>query len=130
MKILDVTGNAADIFYVLLMYSGQYDFLPELYEVLGKEKMIQVLDIFAGTTIKFPQDKELERIAAEVSIYMRVRRAPKGARPEVIKDLADVYQTTEDTIRVIYDKTVTIIEDKLGMEILSGPKSSRRYRKQ
>jgi hypothetical protein len=130
MKILDISGHDADVFYVLLMYSGQYDFLPELYEVLGSEKMAQVLDIFAGTTISFPREKELERIAAEVSIYLRIRQAYKSKRPEVIEDLADTYCTTEDNIRVIYDKTSAVLEDKLGMVILSGPKSSRRYRKQ
>ena len=127
--MLDVTGHSAGVFYVLLMYSGQYDFLPELYEVLGQDQTIQLLDIFAGVTIKFPAEKVLERLAAEVTIYLRIKQASSRKRPEVIKDLADQYLLDEDIIRTIYDKTSAIIEDKLGMEVLLGASKLRRYRK-
>jgi hypothetical protein len=128
MRVLDVTGHAADVFYILLMYSGQYDFLPELYEVLGKEKMVQLLDIFAGVTVKFPSEKVLERLAAEVSIYLRIKQASEKMRPEVIKDLATHHMLAEDVVRDIYTKTASVIEDQLGMGVLCGSEKRRRYR--
>lgn len=128
MKVLDVTGNAADVFYVLLLYSGQYDFLPELYDVLGREKTVQLLDIFAGATVKFPPEKELERLAAEVRIYLRLKQASEKQRIAVIKDLADEYGLVEEVVKQVYDKTAAVIEDKLGMEVLLGSLKQRRYR--
>jgi len=128
MRVLDVTGHAADIFYVLLLYSGEYNFLPELYEILGQEKTVQLLDIFAGTEIRFPPSKELHRLAAEVQLYLRIKNAksPK-MRALVIHDLADQNQVTEDAIRGIYEKTKKVIEGKLGMEVLDRGKK-RRFR--
>lgn len=128
MKVLDVAGHDADIFYVLLLCSGQYDFLPELYDVLGREKTVQLLDIFAGTTVKFPPEKELERLAAEVRIFIRIKQAGEKQRLNVIKDLADQYGLTEEVVKQVYDKTASMIEDKLGMEVLIGSLKQRRYR--
>ena len=120
IRVLDVNGYAADVFYVLLLYSGQYEFLPELFDVLGRERTMQILEVFAGTTIKFPSIRRLKRLAAEVRIYLRVKNSSKNPRHRavVIHDLADEYQMTEESIRTIYERTSKLIEGDLGMEVL------------
>ena len=127
MKVLDVAGHAANAFYILLMYSGSHTYLPELYDILGHEKMIKVLDVFAGTTIKFPSEKELQRLAAEIRIYFRLKRANKKLRCMLMKEIADELGVTEDEIRAVFNKTSRVLEQQLGLEILDG-KKRRRFR--
>jgi len=126
MRILDINGYAADVFYVLLLCSGQYDFLPELYEVLGKDLTLRVLDIFAGNKIKFPPVRELHRLAAEVHIYIRVKNATSKNRAQVIHDLSREYHLSTENVRLVYEKTKKLIEGELGMQVLH--ERRRRYR--
>jgi len=128
MKFFDEPGYAVDVFYVLLMYSTHYDYLPELYEVLGKELMIKILDIFSDVTIQFPSSKELSKLASEVSIYIRIKKSTTKNRTKVISDLADEYLIDVETVNEIYARVKSIVEDQLGMEVLSGKQKPRRYR--
>lgn len=126
MQILDIQGYSADVFYVLLLYSGKYEFLPELYDVLGKDLALRVLDIFAGTRIKFPPLKEIRRLGAEVHIYLRIKNAQDQQRSQVVKDLSDEYGLSTENVRDTFERTRAIIEGDLGMKVLHGKK--RRYR--
>lgn len=123
--ILDVQGNSIDIFYVLLLYSDKYGFLPELYEILGKDKTFKLLDIFAGMTIKFPSLSEMERIAFEVKVYMKLSRVSEDYRVSITQDLADEYDLTTESIRLIFDKTKRFIEGDLNIEVMN---VKRRYK--
>ncbi len=123
MQILDLNGNQADLFYILLLYSGKYNYLPDLYDAVGKEETIKLLDIFAGVKVEFPSVEDLKKFAAEVDVYMRMKKASVKRRPSLVKDLADEYITSEDTIRNTYSRAAKVIEGDLGIEVRVGRRS-------
>lgn len=61
--------------YWILLRSGKYDFLPELFEILDEDvdKMSKVLTMFSGVTISFPTLDTLEKYNTEIKIYARMR---------------------------------------------------------
>jgi hypothetical protein len=117
VKLLNISGHSVDLFYVLLLHTGKYEFLPELYDVLGKELTLRVMDIFAGTSVKFPNQKVLARLAAEVEIYVRVGSAQESQRASVIHSLAEKLALSEDHVREVYNKTRHLLEEELGVSL-------------
>lgn len=120
MKVLDFNGYALDVFYVMLLYSGKYEFLPELYDVLGKEKTLQLMDIFSGTSVKFPSTQEIKSISTEVAIYVRLKRANTSTRRKnmLIDELSSEYSIHPDTVRNIYDRVSKVVEDDLQFKVI------------
>lgn len=115
--MLDVNADHADLLYVLLLYSGKYTFLPDLYECLGREKMIEVMDIFAGSSISFPSAATLKKYARELSIYLRLKNVGPQRKKDMTKDLADEYMLDEQTIQDSYRKVEKIVEGDLGINV-------------
>jgi len=72
--------------------------------VFGKEKLLQFLDVFAGTTIKVPPQESLEHCMRDVVIYLRLHNASPSHRPKIIRMLAKKYQTTSGDIRSTFVK--------------------------
>ncbi len=106
-----------EAFYVLLVSSGSYTFLPELYDIFGRDETIKFLEIFQGCSLSVPKAEKLEKLARDVSIYTRVERAPTSAsRTVIIRRLAEEYELLEDRIRTIYAKTKVKLEDELGFK--------------
>ena len=109
-----LNGRQVEAFYVLLVSSAKYTFLPELYDVFGREATIKFLDVFAGCSLRVPKINKLERLAMESSIYVRVERVTPRRRQVVIKALAEEYEVTDDRIRNIYHKTKKKLEKEFG----------------
>ena len=55
-----LNGRQVEAFYVLLVSSGDYTFLPELYDIFGRDTTIKFLDVFAGCKIEVPKVEKLE----------------------------------------------------------------------
>ncbi len=118
-NILDsLKGRQIEVFYVLLVSSGKYTFLPELYDIFGKEATIKFLQIFAGCTFKVPSVKKLRLLARDTTIYVRLERANKAQHELIVKNLADDYNLGEDRVRVIYAKMKVHLEETLGFTAL------------
>lgn len=118
MKLLESPNQLeAHIIYILLLRSGKYTFLPELLDVVGQEKMMELLQLFSGMQFKFPETSEIERYAKEVTIFFRVHRATAKRRSIVIKDLADQYFVDEDTIRLAHHKISRLLEHDLQLKL-------------
>lgn len=108
-----------EAFYVLLVSAGNYTFLPELYDIFGREETIKFLEIFQGCTLSVPKADKLEKLAREVSIYTRIERAPTSkSRSTIVRRLAEEYELTEDRVRSIYAKTKVHLEDRLGFKAI------------
>jgi len=118
MKLVDLNGYQTDLFYIILLYSGKYSYLPDLYDSVGKDTAIKLLDTFAGSTIEFPSITDIKKYTTEVEVYFRIQKVSKRRRPSLIKDLSLEFQTTEDTIRNIYERAAKIIEGDLGIELI------------
>lgn len=108
---------AMQVVYILLLLTDKYNFLPELLDVVGREKMMELLQLFAGITIKFPTIQEIERYSKEVTIFFRVHRSTKEQRASVVKDLADYYLVTEDAINLVYNKVKHLVEEDLYIPV-------------
>lgn len=120
MQILDLNGHQASLFYIILLYTGKFNYLPDLYDAIGKEETIKLLDIFAGTKIEFPSEEELKKYTAEVDVYLRLKKVSSKRRPSLVRDLAREYVTSEDTIRNTYDRAAKVLERDLGIEVKLG----------
>lgn len=72
------TKRYVDTLYLLLIHNDEYSFLPELYEVFGKEHLIRFLQLFAGSTVKVPSESILTRNVRDVSIYIRLDQCKTG----------------------------------------------------
>lgn len=107
----------AHIVYIMLLRSGRYTYLPELFDAVGKEKMLEVLQLFAGMQIKFPTMDEIKRYAKEVTIFFRINKVSEKQRASVVKDLADEYIVDEDTINLIYQQMSHLLKDELLLRL-------------
>lgn len=112
--LTSLSGRQVDVFYLLLVTSGQYTFLPEIYDIFGKEATIKFLEVFAGCRLQIPSVSKLEVLARDTSIYVRIESATAAQRASVIHALADQYDLVEDRIRDIYAETKSKIENDLG----------------
>lgn len=97
-----------DALQVALLRASRGTILPELYEIFGKDKLLQFLDIFSGTTINIPSRKVLEDSIRDTYIYLGLRRASKKANrkkvmSDVAKDLADRYDIDKQTVWSVYE---------------------------
>lgn len=113
-----LSGRQVEVFYALLVASGKYTFLPELYDIFGRESAIRFLEVFAGCRIRVPTIKRLEELARATEIYVRVEKATPNQRVGIVKVLAEEYEVTEDRIRTIFAKTKVLLEDKLGFTLI------------
>ena len=114
-----LSGRQVEAFYVLLVSSGSYTFLPELYDIFGRDATIKFLEVFQGCRLSVPKAEKLEKLAREVGIYTRVERAPTSkSRAVVIQRLAEEYELTEDRVRSIYARIKVKIEDELGFKAI------------
>lgn len=101
------------IIYIMLLKSGKYSFLPELLDIVGRDKMMELLQLFAGIEFKFPTMSEIEMHAKEVNVFFRIHKANKGQRSRVVKELVDEYYVDDDMINYIYKKMKRILQDEL-----------------
>ena len=112
-----LTGRQVETFYALLVSSGQYTFLPELYDIFGREITIKFLDVFAGCKIRVPKFEVLEELARNTAIYVRIENVPNKKRSIIVKSIADEYELTEDRVRSLYTATKSKLEDELGFRV-------------
>jgi hypothetical protein len=115
---LDLTDRLQKrLVYYLMLRSGQYTLLPELLDVVGEEKMAELLKLFAGNTIQFPSVDELSKYAKEVNIYFRLQTIHnEHRRSNAVKELAGEYMIDESTVRRIYHKLAGIVSESLGVK--------------
>lgn len=123
-----LSGRQVEAFYVLLVSSGRYTFLPELYEVFGRESTLKFLELFEGCSVRVPKLKRLERLAQQATVYVRIERATRGARPQIIHALSREYGISEDRIRTIHKRTKRKLEHELGFKAIKRRRSvSKKY---
>lgn len=108
---------AASLIYILLLKSGKYSFLPELLDVVGEDKMMELLELFAGVKFQFPSMDELKKHAKEVTVFFRVHKARPAHRGKVVKELAEEYFITDDMINIIYKKMAKLVQQDLQLNV-------------
>jgi len=89
-----------DTLSVVLLYNDKYGFLPELYEIFGRENLIRFLDTFSGTTFQVPSRESLDRAIRDVIIWVEMS---KDCRQEVAEALAFRYEVAIMTVWNTYN---------------------------
>jgi len=115
--LTNLQGRQVEAFYVLLVASGKYTFLPEIYDIFGRDGTVRFLEIFAGCRIKVPKLERLEKLAQHAAIYIRLEKARKNQKASVVHALALEYDLTESQIRKIHATTKKTLEVELGFKV-------------
>ena len=120
MKIEDENNRRVSLVYVLLLCSGKHSYLPELYDIFGEDKTMEMLEVFAGTTIKFPGLLELKTLARNVVIYLTLRKLPSkwGEKSTAIEELSSTYGMDPAVLMQRYDETKRLIEKELKLRFV------------
>jgi hypothetical protein len=111
---LDKAGKAVDLFKVAVLEAFGDTHLPYLYEILGREKFLQVLDVFQGSelmacshcggSMSWPARDELAEIMRDLIIYFQIKNAKVGRRAKITLELADDFGMTPGQVRHSYKK--------------------------
>jgi hypothetical protein len=118
MVLSHLTGRQVEAFYALLIASGKYTFLPELYDIFGREETIKFLEVFAGCLLKVPRVERLEELARAVGILVRIDSVSEAQKPSIVKTLAEELDLTEDRVRRIYVNTKAKLEIEYGLKVI------------
>ena len=125
MKLLDANGDNVRLVYLLLLADKKNTFLPDLYDLLGEDRTLEMMEVFAGQTIEFPSVARIEELTRDVEIFVRIQSAPKKKRSSVIRDLADTKDLRISQVRRLHSRMSNFFENKLGMRFLRvGSKST------
>jgi len=92
------SGEVVDLLQFSIMEAFGDTHLPFLYEVIGREKFLQVLDIFqdskmipcpnCGKSINWPSRDMIAQVLRDLIIYFRLNRASNGSKNNIIQDAA------------------------------------------
>lgn len=120
MRITGPSGYNSDIFCMMLYCYKKHSLLLELKDLVGNDLMKKIMDHFAGATLKFPTERELQKIAFSITVYMRLKNLEGNKRRSVAKDLGIEYGMTRQQIEAIFKKTSAVVERHSGMEVRFG----------
>lgn len=114
-----LSGRQVEAFYVLLVSSGKFTVLPELYDIFGREMTLKFLDTFAGCSIKVPSPERLKDLALKVEVYVRLSRVPEAQRESVAEEIAEREDCKVAYILSLFEKTKSKMEDELHFNVIS-----------
>lgn len=83
------TGKMLDALEIVLLYRFSETLLPEIFDVIGKEKFIEFLSVFSGMTVKVPDLEELKKAIRDTSIFLEVSKGTDMRRLELEYDMKE-----------------------------------------
>lgn len=92
--------DSLDEHSLMLLYLSRHSQMPELYNELGKEGFLRLVQAFGGTRLELPTQEELIRAVTEVHIYSELKDKPSDRR--IADRLARKYQCARSDIRDIF----------------------------
>jgi len=84
----------------LALYIYRDSLVPELFELLGEELTMELIQIFGGTRIVIPPYKKFLDMKRNLEIYESMSVCNSN---QVITSLAKKYEITEVWVRELYD---------------------------
>lgn len=88
----------------LLMLSESYTFLPELTDIIGIDKIKEVIALMGGTRIKIPTLQYITKLRENNAILRDVQASDLD--PDSISDIAKKHKKTSRTAQEIYNEMV------------------------
>lgn len=104
-----------DVLAITIMIDQKYTFLPEIYEVFGKEKMLKFMSIFGGTTVQVPTEDDLVQTIRDVQLYIDVVNRKNGRPP--FSQIADKYEMTKPFALQVFNRIRKKVEGFEGVEL-------------
>lgn len=106
---LSMAGEVVDLLQFAIIEAFGDTHLPFLYEAIGPEKFLQVLDIFqdskmipcpnCGESINWPSRDLLAQTLRDLIIYFRLSRAHQGRKNVIIEETASEFGMTISQVR-------------------------------
>ena len=95
------TNRHIDAIKAVLILQSNFDLLPELYEIFGKEDTLKFLSIFAGRVIRVPSKGEIDQSIRDVMIWVALS---KNGAPDNVRALAVKYGVTKNEVIRIHGR--------------------------
>ncbi len=125
--LISSEGKELELFYAMLVSYEDLSFLPELYDIFGRDNTAKFIEMFAGCSINVPSLEKLKQLYKDVLIYYKIKSVDSSDRKAiVVKTLSGEYDLTEDQIRKIYIKMKVKFEDDLGYKLIIPKRGNRR----
>jgi len=106
-KVANING-----LLLLLTIDSEYSLLPELYDIFGKEKLVEFLDVFGGTTISVPSRDKLIKYIDMIEVYSMIEKNPNIDRYELGRE----FDVSVDTI-VRWNEKVKSLLSKTSLNL-------------
>lgn len=103
----DLSDDKYDLFLKLLSFENS-EFLDVLCKMTDRNTVLQILDVFAGEYIKFPNRKSVLWVLQKVNMYTYLKQ--KDFSEDAYKFISKEYDRTVYEIK----KIVKVIEKNLG----------------
>ena len=77
--------------------------ISDFYRVFGGEPTAKLLTVFAGTTMRIPGTREIQKLSRNIAIYETLRKAKsEGKTRKVIQQMSEKYGISKRRVRVVY----------------------------
>lgn len=90
--------------------TSKYSFLPEIYDIFGKEKVLLFLEKFGGKSIKVPTLDSIEDSLMSLVFWDVIRR--KGQHLDRAKNLANRYNMSEAQVMEKYRAVSKLLKEQ------------------
>lgn len=95
------TKKYIDAIKAVLILQSNFDLLPEVYDIFGKEGTIKFLNIFAGRVIRIPTREEIDTAIRDVMLWVAVS---KNGSVDSIRALSAKYGVTKNEVVRIHGR--------------------------
>jgi hypothetical protein len=92
------------LLYLLLLRSGKYTFLPDLFDAIGEDNdmMIRLLSMFAGQRITFPTPDQIAIHTRDITIFHRLYNLAGRTLATAAEELSADYGMEGDEVKRRY----------------------------
>lgn len=104
-----IEGNLVELMFE---YMDRYSVLPEIFSLLGPEKTLDFLEVFGGSTIKFPPRNAVAQVIRDFEIYRALNGLGGESRLVVMARLAGQHDLTEGYIKEVHDRVAAFMEKR------------------
>lgn len=104
----------------VVVYSFHNSLFPELIELIGLEKAVEVVRIFGGTTIEIPSIDSIQQIMRDYDIFHALRKInpeSKATYAKAVAALGDMYRLTSLDVERIYNSMAELSKSDLTKRI-------------
>lgn len=123
MDIIDFLHKTdRDKTYLLTLLYDEFSFIPEIYDIFGKEGLLKFISVFSGESFDVPTRETLEYLARGVRIYVETERVKETSqyREQLYRDISREFGWSRQKIFEVYREFKDKIENLEFTKIIDG----------